>query len=123
MEIIAAFLVTFVGCEHLAIMLIEMFASPQKQAEYFDLSVDYTKQRPARIAMANQGIYNGMLGFLILVSYWLLPRTYHLVVTQLLMIFVVVVALYGGFTVSRKVWSMQMLPAVLARAAVGFCIL
>lgn len=119
MKIIAAILVSFVGLEHLLIMGLEMFASPQKQADLFELSVDYTSQPAARIAMANQGIYNGMLGFLILISYWSLPTTYHLVVTALLLIFVVVVALYGGATVSKKVWLMQMLPAVLAAAAVS----
>jgi putative membrane protein len=119
MQIISAILVSLVGLEHLLIMGLEMFASPQKQADLFELSINYTQQPEAKVAMANQGIYNGMLGLLILVSYWLLPVSYHLVVTALLLLFVIVVALYGGFTVSKKVWLMQMLPAILALVAVG----
>lgn len=119
MQTITAILVSFVGLEHLLIMGLEMFASPRKQADLFELSIDYTSQPEARIAMANQGIYNGMLGCLILVSYWLLPASYHLVMTMLLLVFVVIVALYGGATVSKKVWLMQMLPAVLATGAIS----
>lgn len=119
MQILAAILVSLVGLEHLLIMGLEMFASPHKQADLFELNINYTQKPEAKIAMANQGIYNDMLGLLILVSYWLLPASYHLVVTALLLLFVIVVAFYGGFTVSKKVWLMQMLPAILAIIAVG----
>lgn len=118
MQIIAAILVSLVGLEHLLIMDLEMFASPQKQAALFELSTHYTQQPEARVAMANQGIYNGMLGLLILISYWLLPTAYHLVVTSLLLLFVIIVALYGGASASKKIWLMQMLPAILALIAV-----
>ena len=32
------------------------------QAKSFDMDVDFVKQRAAKTALANQGIYNGMLG-------------------------------------------------------------
>ena len=120
MQIIAAILVSLVGLEHLLIMGLEMFASPQKQAALFELSTNYTQQPEARVAMANQGVYNGMLGLLILISYWFLPSAYHLVITSLLLLFVIVVALYGGASASKKIWLMQMLPAILALIAVMF---
>ena len=53
-----------IGIEHLGIMVLEMFASPAKQAKAFDMEESFLRQKAARISMANQGIYNGMLGAL-----------------------------------------------------------
>lgn len=107
-----------VGIEHLGIMVLEMWASPKQQAKAFSLSVDYTKQPKARVSMANQGIYNGMLGLFVIATTWLFTGTAQLQVWALLLLFVIVVAFYGGLTVGKKVWIMQLLPAVLAEGAV-----
>jgi Predicted membrane protein len=57
-----------IAIEHLGIMVMEIWGRPEQQARAFDLPVEYTRQRPARISFANQGIYNGMLGILIIAS-------------------------------------------------------
>lgn len=114
----AEILTILVGVEHLGIMALEMFASPAKQAAAFGLPEAYTKQKEARVAMANQGIYNGMLGLLLVATNWLFDFPDRLQVWALLLLFVVVVAFYGGLTVGKKVWLMQMLPALLAEVLV-----
>ncbi len=117
MLIIAIILVAMVGIEHLGIMLLEMFGQPQQQAKSFDLSSDFTKIPEVRVLLANQGIYNGMLGLLLLLSFWLFNGPVQYSIQLLLLSFVAVVACYGGFTATKKIWLIQFLPAVLAIVA------
>lgn len=114
MQILALVLVALVGIEHLGIAVLEMAGSPAKQADAFGLKKAFTKQPEARVSMANQGIYNGMLGLLLLGS----PYFFNLAVAAYLLLFVVVVAFYGGLTVGKKVWLAQMLPALVAEVVV-----
>ncbi len=114
MLIIATILVVVVGIEHLGIMLLEMFGQPQQQAKSFDLSSDFTKVPEVRVLLANQGIYNGMLGLSLLLSFWLFSGSVQYSVQLLLLSYVAVVACYGGFTATKKIWLIQFLPAVLA---------
>ena len=114
MLIIAIILVAVVGIEHLGIMLLEMFGQPQQQAKSFDLSSDFTKIPEVRVLLANQGIYNCMLGLLLLLSFWLFNGPVQYSIQLLLLSFVAVVACYGGFTATKKIWLIQLLPAVLA---------
>lgn len=114
MLIIATILVVVVGIEHLGIMLLAMFGQPQQQAKSFDLSSDFTKIPEVRVLLANQGIYNGMLGLSLLLSFWLFNSPVQYSIQLLLLSFVAVVACYGGFTATKKIWLIQFLPAVLA---------
>lgn len=114
MLIIATILVAVVGIEHLGIMLLEMFGQPQQQAKSFDLSSEFTKIPEVRVLLANQGIYNGMLGLSLLLSFWLFSGPVQYSIQLLLLSFVAVVACYGGFTATKKIWLIQFLPAVLA---------
>ena len=103
-----------VAVEHLGIMLLEMVGTPQQQAQAFDMPLEYVKQAPARVALANQGIYNGMLGVLLILSFLLFHGAVLVIVLRLLLGFIVVVALYGGMTATRKIWLVQLLPAAIA---------
>lgn len=107
-------LVLIVAIEHLGIMLLEMFGTPQQQAQAFDMPLEYVKQPAARVALANQGIYNGMLGVLLIVSFFFFHGAILVTVLRLLLGFIVVVALYGGMTATRKIWLVQLLPAAIA---------
>lgn len=111
---ITMILTLVVAIEHLGIMLLEMFGTPQQQAKAFDMPLEYVKQAPARVALANQGIYNGMLGILLIISFLFFHGAVLVTVLRLLLGFIVVVALYGGATATRKIWLVQLLPAVLA---------
>lgn len=106
--------VMLIAVEHIGIMAIEMFGSPEQQARAFDLPLEYTKQPAARISSANQGIYNGALGVMMIASYWLVRGVMLITVWQMLLVFIMVVALYGGLTATRKIWLFQLLPAVVA---------
>lgn len=49
-------------------MALEIFAGPKSQAKAFDMPLNFVKLPNAKIALGNQGIYNGALGLLILSS-------------------------------------------------------
>ena len=121
MEIIATILVIIVALEHLGIMVLEIFGSPEKQAQSFDLDTKFTRQTGVKVLLANQGIYNGMLGSCLLASIWVFPGSIQLAVQLMLLTFIVIVALFGGFTATKKIWLLQLLPALLA--AIVICII
>ena len=82
-------------------MWLEIFGKPDLQAKSFDMDVDFVKQPAAKTALANQGIYNGM-GLLILIVFFFFRMPTLITVWQLLLAFVVVVAIFGGFTASKR---------------------
>lgn len=107
-------LTIIVGIEHIGIMWLEVFGKPELQAKSFDMDINFVKQPAAKTALANQGIYNGMLGLLILIAFFFFKMSTLITVWQLLLAFIVVVAIFGGFTASKKIFIVQMLPALLA---------
>lgn len=113
--LISVFLVMLIGLEHIVICGLEIFASPEKQANMFDMPLEYVKKQETRISMANQGIYNGMLGITILLSYFVFSNNPAVLihVWQLLMLFIIVVGAFGGFTATKKIFFVQMLPALI----------
>lgn len=114
MQTIGMILTFLVGIEHLGICFLEIFGSPQMQASAFDMDVNFVKQKPARISMANQGIYNGMLGLLLILAYFIFKQPVLNTVWELLLGFIVIVAIFGGFTATKKIFVVQMLPALVA---------
>ncbi|WP_076459809.1 DUF1304 domain-containing protein [Limosilactobacillus caccae] len=111
---LATTIVILVAIEHLGIMALEIWGTPVQQAKAFDLPLAFTKQREARVSFANQGIYNGMLGAAMIASYWLFSGATLVLVWQLLLVFVMVVALFGAFTATKKIIFLQFAPALLA---------
>lgn len=63
-----------------------------------------------RVLAANQGVYNGALAGALA---WSLVRG-DAAAVQLLLVFVLVVGLYGGVTTKRSILVVQALPAALA---------
>ncbi|AMV60264.1 Integral membrane protein [Pediococcus damnosus] len=106
-------LAALIGFEHLTIMLLEMFAGPHTQSQAFDMPFDFVKQPNTRIALANQGIYNGALGLLIISTLFFFSGTTLLTIMRLLMLFVMIVGAYGGLTVTKKIFGLQLLPATI----------
>ncbi|KRL80603.1 hypothetical protein FC57_GL001227 [Lactobacillus ultunensis DSM 16047] len=64
--------------------------------------------------MANQGIYNGMLGLLMILAFFIFKAPVLYTVWELLLGLIVVVAIFGGFTATKKIFVVQLLPALLA---------
>ena len=113
MSLISTLLVGLLGLLHLTIMALEMFGKPESQAENFSMPLAFVKQPNAQIALKNQGIYNGALAVVMLLSLILLHGTDQLITLRLLIGFVTVVGLYGGATVSKKIYFVQAIPGAL----------
>ena len=104
---LAIIVTMFVAIEHLGIMALEIFGNPAQQAKAFDLPLKFTQQHEARVSFANQGIYNGALGAAIIASYWLFSGATLVLVWRMLLVFVMVVALFGALTATKKIILIQ----------------
>ena len=113
-QIIGIIIAFLVGIEHIGIAFLEIFGNSQLQAKSFDMNIKFLEQKPAKISIANQGIYNGLLGLLIILVWFIFPFNWLLVVWQLLLGFVVIAGIFGGFTATKKIFLVQMLPALIA---------
>ena len=102
MEFIILLLSGIIGLLHLVIMGLEMFAPAEKQAKTFAMPMKFVIQKNAQIALKNMGIYNGSLGLALLTSLLLFQGDIRLKVLLLLNLFVVIVGLYGGKTVTKS---------------------
>ncbi|MCT0020000.1 DUF1304 domain-containing protein [Weissella cibaria] len=114
---IGIILTALVALEALYIMGLEMFGSPKKQAETFELEEEFTKVPEVRSLLGNQGIYNGMLGVLILLTMVVLNGAAEMTMLKLFMAYIIVVAIYGSMTAAKKIILVQGLPAALALLA------
>lgn len=96
---------------HLFFMTLEMFLWTTPYGRHvFSNSLEEAER--TKVMAANQGIYNGALA--VVLAWAALSGDVAAVIA--LLGFVVVVGLYGGFTVKRSVFVAQALPAALALA-------
>ena len=115
MDVIAAVLVVLVAALHAWFLVLEMFLWTRPAGlKTFRNSPE--KAETTRVLAANQGLYNGFLAAGLL--WGAVTAQWNVVVFFLLC--VVVAALYGAWSVSRRIFYVQGLPAIAALAAVWF---
>ncbi|KRL62782.1 DUF1304 domain-containing protein [Lactobacillus psittaci] len=114
MSTFSTILLLILAVEHLVIAFMEIMGTPEKQAKAFDLALAYVKQPEARISMANQGIYNGMLAIIIIFAQILITQPNLIYINILLASFITVVGFFGGLTATKKIFLVQMTPGLLA---------
>ena len=113
MKLIADILVALVALEHVYFMILEMALWTRPQGlKIFRM----TKERAeaTSVLAANQGLYNGFLAAGLL---WSLLQAAPAFAFELKLFFlgcVLVAALYGGYSVSRRILSIQGAPALAA---------
>lgn len=94
---------------HLVFMVVETFLwTTPAVRERFGQSLEQAEA--TRVLAANQGVYNGALG---LALAWA-AFTGNATVTKVLLLFVIVVGLYGGATAKPSIFALQALPAAIA---------
>lgn len=113
MDLLFTVLTILVALEHLGIMVLEIWGQPERQAKVFGMPLRFVQQPHARIALANQGIYNGMLGLALLGNLWLLAGQPQHLAIALLLLFIVVVALFGSLTAKHEIFWLQGCPALV----------
>ncbi|WP_034987581.1 DUF1304 domain-containing protein [Liquorilactobacillus sucicola] len=115
MQILADIATVIVAVEALGIMCLEMWGTQTKAAQRaFELSPAYLKQKEAQVSMANQGLYNGFIGVGILLIRFVFPAEAIYPGLLLFIGFVVVAAVFGALTATKKIILTQGLPAIIA---------
>lgn len=113
MDVIAAVLVVLVALLHVYFLVLEMFLWTRPLGlKTFRNTPE--KAETTRVLAANQGLYNGFLAAGLL---WGLCTGQGNVVVFFLLC-VIVAALYGAWSVNKRIFFVQGLPAIAALAAV-----
>ena len=113
MDVIATVLVVLVALLHGYFLVLEMFlwTKPLGLKTFRNTP---EKAETTRVLAANQGLYNGFLAAGLL--WGLLTSQWNVVVFFLLC--VIVAALYGAWSVNKRIFFVQGLPAIAALGAV-----
>lgn len=111
---IGIILVTIVSVEAIGIMLLEMFGTDRQQANAFELDKSFVKMAEVKTLLANQGLYNGLFGLLIIGTLLLLNGSPQTLMLELEMLFVFLAADYGSLKAAKKIIVIQGLPAFIA---------
>jgi putative membrane protein len=113
MALIASVLVVLVALLHVYFLVLEMFLWT-KPVGLKTFRNTPEKAETTRVLAANQGLYNGFLAAGLL--WGLFTAQWKVVVFFLLC--VIVAALYGAWSVNKRIFFVQGVPAVAALAAV-----
>jgi putative membrane protein len=109
---IALSLTLLVAALHVYFLVLEMFLWTRPLGlKTFRNTLE--KAQATRVLAANQGLYNGFLAAGILVG---LGRYFEITIFSL--VCVVVAGCYGAWTVNRRIFYIQAVPALLALAAI-----
>jgi len=117
MSIVAAVLTALVALLHVYILYLEMFLWT-KPAGLRTFGMSQEKAEETKVLGANQGLYNG---FLAAGLFWSLVHPSAMFAYELKVFFlgcVIVAALYGAWSASKKILFTQGMPAIIAMIAV-----
>lgn len=106
-------LIGIVALLHLYFLWLEMFVWTTKAKKVFR---NFPKElfEPTKAMAANQGLYNGFLAAGLLWSFFIEDPVWKLNVSLFFLACVLLAGVYGAFTVSKKIFFVQGLPALIA---------
>ncbi|GAY73224.1 DUF1304 domain-containing protein [Lentilactobacillus kosonis] len=105
MSVIIKILGTLVAIEFVYILYLETFATTSKRtAKVFNQTQEELERPTVNALLKNQGVYNGLIGGLILLAIFMYNSQPALLI---LMIYTVLVAIYGGITSNPKIILLQ----------------
>ncbi len=117
---IPLFFIGFVALIHLYILWMEMFAWTSRGPKVFkqfpkDLFV------PTKALAANQGLYNGFLAAGLIWSMLINHPEWRINVAIFFLSCVAIAGIYGASTADKKIFYVQVVPALLSIGAILFC--
>jgi putative membrane protein len=114
MYILSVMLVLLVAAQHVFFLVLEMFlwTKPLGLKTFGNTPEDAEKMK---VLAANQGLYNGFLAAGLIWSL-LAIEPFGFEVKLFFLGCIIVAALYGGYSVSRRILAIQGLPALIALA-------
>ena len=101
MNIISIILTVLVAVLFFYIMYLETFATDSDStSRVFNISKEELKRPNLNILFKNQGVYNGLLGVALLYGSFMSKNPKEIV--GMLLVYIILVAIYGGLTSDKK---------------------
>ncbi|WP_417935285.1 DUF1304 domain-containing protein [Flagellimonas aequoris] len=113
--LLAKIIVAIVALLHLYFLWLEMFAWTTKAKKVFRQFPEDLFE-PTKTLAANQGLYNGFLSAGLIWSLLIEDPTWQVYVALFFLGCVAVAGIYGALTASKKIFTVQALPALLGIA-------
>lgn len=113
MDLLINILIGFVAVLHLYFMWFEMFAWTTRGRKVFkNFPADLFE--PTKSMAANQGLYNGFLAAGLIWTFFIANAEWRDHISIFFLGCVAVAGIYGATTVSKKIFVIQALPALIA---------
>ncbi|WP_396191701.1 DUF1304 domain-containing protein [Flavobacterium sp.] len=112
MNIVSQIIVGFIAFIHLYILWLEMFAWTTRARKVFK-TIPADQFEKTKVMAANQGLYNGFLAAGLIWSLFISDVNWSSNVALFFLGCVLVAGLYGTFTVSKRIFYVQSVPAIL----------
>jgi putative membrane protein len=112
MNFFSQIIVAFIAVIHLYILWLEMFAWTTRGRKVFKTIPEDQFEKTKTMA-ANQGLYNGFLAAGLSWSLFISDKTWSINIAIFFLVCVLIAGLYGAFTVSKRIFYVQALPAIL----------
>jgi putative membrane protein len=117
MALLSIIATALIGFLHVYILVLEMFLwTTPRGRKAFRLTAEFAEQ--SKSLAANMGLYNG---FLAAGLFWGLAHPVEEFAVQIRVFFLALVGvagLFGGFTASKKIFYVQLVPALVGLAVV-----
>lgn len=118
-SITAELLTALIALGHLYFLWIEMFAWETVGKKTFR-SFPKDLFKPTKSLAANQGLYNGFLAAGLIWTFLISDTNWATNIRLFFLGCVIVAGIFGALTVSRKIFTIQALPAIIALVFVLF---
>ena len=119
MEYIIKILIALVAMLHLYFLYFEMFAWTTKGRKVFR-NFPSELFEPTKSMAANQGLYNGFLAAGLIWTYFINDSNWSDNIALFFLGCVAVAGIYGAMTVTKKIFFIQALPALITIALILF---
>lgn len=112
MLIVSKIIIGFVAFIHVYIIWLEMFAWTTRGRKVFK-TIPEDQFEKTKVMAANQGLYNGFLAFGLIWSLFITDEVWCKNVAIFFLICVLIAGIYGALTVSKRIFYVQGIPAIL----------
>jgi putative membrane protein len=119
MEIVVKLLIGLVALLHLYFLYFEMFAWMTRGRKVFR-NFPAELFEPTKSMAANQGLYNGFLAAGLIWTYFIKDANWNDNVALFFLSCVTVAGIYGALTVTKKIFFIQALPALITIGLILF---
>lgn len=119
MNLVSQIVVGFIAFIHLYILWLEMFVWTTRARKVFK-TIPADQFEKTKVMAANQGLYNGFLAFGLIWSLCISDVIWSRNIALFFLICVFIAGVYGASTVSKRIFFVQSVPALLGILSLSF---